>query len=122
MVHKAHQTAAAYEEDLSEFDTTGLTATYANNWKAPFVEEAHIKIACEYINEYEIKENGTLLIIGAIKEIFLPEETLNEDGWINLETAQGTTINGLDGYAAPKIIDRLDYAKPDKTPTSLLYK
>lgn len=120
IITNSHQTAAAYHEDISEFTATGLTSEYLNKWKAPFVKEAHIKIACEFINEYKIKENGTLLIIGAIKEIFIPEETLCDDGWINLEIADGIAINGLDSYSAPKLFNRFAYAKPDKKPSSIL--
>ncbi|AWH73168.1 flavin oxidoreductase [Dokdonia sp. Dokd-P16] len=119
IVSQSHQTAAAYEENVSEFDATGLQTEYLNNWKAPFVKQAHIKIACKYVNEYSIKENGTILMIGAIKEIFMPDNCLDKDGWIDLEASMGVTINGLDGYASPKLIDRFSYAKPDKQPTSI---
>lgn len=119
IIKASHQTAASYDKGISEFEATGLTATHLNEWKAPFVQEAHIQIACEYVNEYEIKENGTLLVVGAIKEIFIPEDTLAADGWIDLEKANGIAINGLDSYAAPARIDRLSYAKPDIIPTSL---
>lgn len=119
IITNAHQTAAAYGEKVSEFDTTGLTSEYINNCKAPFLKEAHIKIACEYVNEYEIKENGTLLVVGAIKEVFIPEETLAQDGYIHLAAASGVSINGIDSYAAPAHLDRLSYAKPDTTSKSI---
>jgi len=119
IVLQSHQTAAAYERDISEFKATGLETAYLNNWKAPYVKEAHIKIACEYVNEYEIKENGTLFIIGAIKGIIMPDDCLHEDGWVNLESSMGVTINGIDSYASPKLIDRYSYAKPAKLPTSI---
>lgn len=122
IIKNAHQTAARYDADISEFDATGLTSTYLNDWIAPFLEEAHIKIACEYVTEYEIKENGTVLIVGAIKEIYLPEKTLSTDGWINLEVVNGVTINGLDSYGEPQLLDRLAYAKPEKTPISIITK
>lgn len=122
IIKNAHQTAARYDEHISEFDATQLDANYIDTFKAPFVAQAHIKIACEYVNEYAIKENGTVLIVGAIKEIFLPENILKNDGWINLEAANGVTINGLDSYSKPKLLDRLAYAKPDKAPTSILNK
>lgn len=119
IVRPAHQTAARYDTAISEFKAVGLTAEYRNNVKAPFVKEAHIKMACEYLNEYAIVENGTLLIVAAIKEIHLPENTVGADGWINLEMAQGVAINGLDSYAAPQLIDRLAYAKPDEDVRSI---
>lgn len=116
---KAHQTAARYESNTSEFDATGLTEDYVHGFKAPFLAEAHIRIACEYINEYPIVENGTVLVIGAIKDIYLPEHSLHSDGWINLALVDGVTVNGLDSYARTEVIDRLSYAKTDKDITSI---
>jgi len=45
-----------------------------------------------------------------------------EDGWIDLSEANGVTINGLDSYSQPQLLDRLQYAKPDKPTTSILKK
>ncbi len=120
LIKQAHQTAASYGEETSEFEKTGLTSEVLNHFKAPFVKEAHIKIGCEYVNEYRITENDTILVIGAIKEIHIPQNTLMEDGWIDLSKANGVTINGLDGYAAAHLIDRYSYSKPEKDIISLL--
>jgi len=54
IIKEAHQTSARYDATISEFDATGLTAEFIGNHKAPFVKEAHIKIACRYVNEYPI--------------------------------------------------------------------
>ncbi len=123
IIEEAHQTSARYDTQVSEFDATGLTAEFIKDFKAPFVVEAHIKIACRYVNEYHIKENGTLLVVGAMEDIYLPEGIHDtEDGWIDLSKARGVTINGLDSYAEPQLLDRLQYAKPDTPTTSILKK
>ncbi len=122
IIKNAHQTAARYDEHISEFDAVGLDANYIDSCKAPFVAQAHIKIACKFVNEYAIKENGTVLIVGAINEVFLPESALENDGWINLEATKGVTINGLDSYSKPQLLDRLSYAKPDHPITSIRNK
>ncbi|WP_299767404.1 flavin reductase family protein [uncultured Dokdonia sp.] len=122
IIKEAHQTSARYDAAISEFDATGLTAEFLGNHKAPFVKEAHIKIACRYINEYSIEENSTVLMVGAIEDIYLPEGVHTEDGWIDLSEANGVTINGLDSYSQPQLLDRLQYAKPDKPTTSILKK
>ena len=122
IIDKAHQTAARYEKDESEFVKTGLTEEYLNKHHAPFVKEAFVKIACEYVNEYPIVENGTLLIVAAITDIYLPEYSYTNDGWIDLNRVQGVTINGLDSYSAPTLLDRFSYAKPDQTVQSILKK
>lgn len=120
MVKKAHHTAAKYEEGISEFEKSKLTESYLDGFKAPYVKESPIKIGCRYMNEYEIKENGCLLIIGAIEHIYLPEESVAEDGWVHLDKTKAVSCVGLDGYALPKIIERLAYARPGEQSKSIL--
>ncbi|MEP2238893.1 MAG: flavin reductase [Maribacter sp.] len=116
MIKEAHHTAASYDEDISEFSKTNLTETYLNDFQAPYVQESAIKIGCSYVNEYEIKENGCLLIIGAIEHLYLPEHSIQEDGWLSLDKADTVAINGLDAYALPQLLARFAYAETD-TPT-----
>ena len=122
IIAQAHQTAGRYDENVSEFEATGLTPQFNDSTKAPFVQEAFIKIACEYVNEYAIQENGTLLMVGKILDIYLPETSLEQDGWVNLGKTNGVTINGLDSYSKPTLLDRFSYAKPDQNVQSILNK
>jgi flavin reductase (DIM6/NTAB) family NADH-FMN oxidoreductase RutF len=119
MIKDAHHTAANYDEYISEFSKTNLTESYLDDFHAPYVSQSSIKLGCRYINEYEIKENGCLLIIGAIEHIYLSDDILEEDGWVNLEKAGTVSIIGLDGYALPKILNRFNYAKPNEPTTPL---
>jgi len=114
IIKDAHHTAASYDEDISEFSKTNLTETYLDNFQAPYVKESAIKLGCSYVNEYEIKENGCLLIIGAIEHVYLPDDILQNDGWLQLDKAQTVSINGLDAYALPQLLARFAYAKPDE--------
>lgn len=114
MIEKAHQTAAKYEKGVSEFKETGLEEEYLNNFHAPYVKQSTIKMGCRYINEYLIKENSTTLIIAEIEHLYFEEGIQMPDGWLRLEDADSVTINGLDGYALPVLIDRFHYAKPGK--------
>ncbi len=118
-IKNAHQTAASYAENVSEFDTAHLTPQHVGNFEAPFVQEAQVKFSCRYTNEYPIKENGTILIVGNIEDVYLPKDTLTSDGWIQLEKAESVTINGLDAYSSVQLIDRFSYAKPDKNLSSI---
>lgn len=120
IISAAHHTSAKYDEDISEFAKSGLTESYLDDFKAPYVAESPIKIGCRYINEYEIKENECLLIIGAIEHIYLPEECMAEDGWVHLDKTNAISAVGLDGYALPKIIERFAYARPNEPSKSIL--
>ena len=113
-IKEAHKTSAKYEGNVSEFDKTLLSKECLDDFKAPYVKQSRIKMGCEFVNEYFIKENDCHFIIGKIKHIYVDDHIQAEDGWLNLERAQTVCIDGLDGYALPQILNRFTYAKPDE--------
>jgi hypothetical protein len=52
------------------------------------------------------------LVVASIEKIFLQKTLLMEDGWVRLDLGDVVTINGLDGYAKPTLLDRFAYARP----------
>ena len=110
-IEDAHHTSARYPETISEFDVTKLEKEFKEGYSAPFVKSSKIKLGCKFLNQYEIKENNTLLMVAEINDIFFEENIIQKDGWLNLDTAKTVTVNGLDGYALPKLVDRFKYAK-----------
>jgi len=110
----AHHTSAKYPATTSEFDQTNLVPENKLNFNAPFVKGAPIQMACHYQNEYLIKENDTLLIVGSIQHLFISDRMVGDDGWATLEKEDIVTISGLDGYALPQLIERFEYARPKK--------
>jgi len=123
-VHKelildAHHTAAKYEESISEFDKTNLTEHYLDKFHAPYVKESEIKIGCKYVNEYLLKENECVLVIGAVEHIYLPEDIIQKDGWVKLDEIDTIANIGIDGYALPQLLKRFGYAKPNETTQEL---
>ena len=121
IIKSAHQTSAKYDGEISEFTQTGLTEEYLEGFDAPYVKESVIKLGCTYENEYYLKENDCIFIIGNITQIHIDESIQNEDGWLNLEQAGSVAINGLDGYAFPQILNRFSYAKPDEDVDAIGY-
>lgn len=111
-IEDAHHSSAKYAEDISEFDQTNFEAEYKANCLAPFVKGAPVQIACRYVNDYLIKENDTLLVVGAIEHLFVQEEMLLEDGYVQLDKGEVVTVNGIDGYALPQLLARFPYARP----------
>jgi flavin reductase (DIM6/NTAB) family NADH-FMN oxidoreductase RutF len=110
-IKDAHHTSARYPSIISEFDMTGLEKEFIDDFKAPYVKSSKIKLGCKFINKYEIKENNTLLIVAEINDIYCDNNIIQEDGWLSLDKAKTVTINGLDGYALPALLDRFKYAK-----------
>ncbi len=108
---QAHQTSARYEKDISEFDSCELTTEFTEKIKAPYVKESKIKIGLKYVEEQEIKYNGTIFIVGEIIEIMFPNDVVAKDGYVDIEKAGTIAISGLDSYHEIKRIARLAYAK-----------
>ena len=116
IIEDAHHTSAKYPDEVSEFTKTGLEEEFLGNFPAPFVKGAKIRLGCKFLNQYEIKENDTLLLVSAIEHVFIADEEIQqEDGWLKLENANTVTINGLDGYATTSLIERYAYARPKKS-------
>jgi flavin reductase (DIM6/NTAB) family NADH-FMN oxidoreductase RutF len=111
-IEDAHHTSAKYPEHISEFDQTNLESEKKEGWKAPYVKGASIQLGCRYLNEYFIKENDTLFVIGSIEHIYIEEALLGKDGWVQLDKGNIVSINGLDGYALPTLLERFEYARP----------
>lgn len=113
---RAHQTSARYPSDVSEFDATQLTEENKPGIYAPFVKESSIQITASFRQKIDIEANGTVMIIGKINHITIPENCVSEDGFIDLEKAGTITCSGLDSYHTTKRLSRLSYAKPGKEP------
>jgi len=116
---QAHQTSARYERNISEFEACQLTPEYTETIKAPYVKESKIKVGLKFLEEQEIKSNGTMFIIGEIQEIILPDDATLTDGYVDIEKAGTIAISGLDSYHETKRISRLSYAKPGIKPKEI---
>ena len=112
ILEDAHHTSAKYDVSISEFDMTNLEEEYKDGFIAPFVKGCPIQMAMEYVEEYPIKANNTILLIGRINKLYVPDDLLEKDGFINLSKGKVATINGLDGYAVPELKTRLEYQRP----------
>ncbi|GGI57706.1 flavin reductase family protein [Winogradskyella haliclonae] len=112
IIEDAHHTSAKYAKSVSEFDVTKLEEEYKNEFPAPFVKGCPIQIAMQYQEEYHIKVNNTILLVGKIEKLYVENELLEKDGFINLSKGKVATINGLDAYAVPELKTRLEYQRP----------
>ena len=110
----AHQTSARYPKELSEFSAVGLTPEWHSEIKVPFVAESAIKWLMKFREKHDLTINGTHLVIGEIMEVHIPEDILQEDGFIDIEKAGTLTCSGLDSYHKTQKISRLSYAKTDR--------
>ncbi|CAL2085494.1 Flavin oxidoreductase [Tenacibaculum sp. 190524A05c] len=112
---QAHHTSAKYDKSISEFDMTNLTPEYKNDFYAPFVKECPVQIGMKYLEEYYIKANDTIMVVGEIQFFYVNDDMLSEqDGFLDLAKGNVATINGLDAYAVPESNTRYEYQRPKK--------
>lgn len=119
MVRQAHQTSARYPSDVSEFDAVGLSQYKSTLLNAPYVEESKVRIGMQLRSIQEIVLNKTELVIGEIIEVQMDNKYVLEDGFIELEPMNGVVVSGVDAYHSTQTIDRLSYAKPDASASSI---
>ena len=114
IIEDAHHTSAKYEEAISEFDITALEDVYLNDCIAPFVKGSPVQMEMKFIEEYNIKSNNVIHIIAEIKNLYIKDDILKQDGFLDLAKAKVAAINGLDAYAIAKNNTRFNYQRPKK--------
>ena len=112
IIEDAHHTSAKYKETISEFDITSLEDEYHDDCIAPFVKGSPVQMEMKFIEEYHIKSNNVIHIIAEIKNLYVKDEIIQEDGFLNLSKAKVAAINGLDAYAIARNNTRFDYQRP----------
>jgi flavin reductase (DIM6/NTAB) family NADH-FMN oxidoreductase RutF len=114
IIKDAHHTSAKYKKNISEFDVTNLETDYKDDFYAPFVKDCPIQLAMDYVETHDIKANNTKLVIGKIQGLYIKNELLQNDGFIDLSKGKIATINGLNGYSIPELKERHEYQRPIK--------
>jgi len=109
-----HQTSAKFPEEVSEFQACGFEEEYVSDHAAPFVKEAIVKVAMRFVSQQELNVNGTILVIGALHQIMVDDESINSEGFFNPEKADVLTCAGLDAYTRVVMTGRWSYARPDQ--------
>lgn len=113
----AHYTSANFAAEVSEFDACGFTAEYRDGFAAPYVAGSPVSIGLRLQQELPIA-NGTVLLVGAVEHVYLPEEGLRPDGTLDLVTLGTACISGLDGYHAVQPPVRFAYARVGQPPVT----
>ncbi|MFT5751040.1 MAG: flavin reductase (DIM6/NTAB) family NADH-FMN oxidoreductase RutF [Flavobacteriales bacterium] len=112
-IEKAHYTSAKFDAGVSEFERCGLTEEYIVGYPAPYVDESTFKMSLRFVQALEIPLNDTVLMIGEIEHLILPE-TVNGD--IDLEQTQSVGISGLNSYYELKKVGHHPYVRTTDVP------
>ena len=119
MVEQAHQTAARYAPEESEFDATGLCPVWLDNFAAPMVREANVRLGLELRQHMKLAINHTHLVIGEVVLACVPEQACRADSSLDLGAAGSVALSGLDTYHTGGKQRRMAYAKPGLPPREI---
>lgn len=113
---RAHYTSAKFDKGVSEFEQCGLAREHKEGFPAPFVRESRLKAGLHLRDTVPIKLSGTVLIIGEIAHLILPEDALKTSYAPDLERLQATGVSGLYEYYSLAPFKELPYARVTELP------
>jgi len=114
-IKNAHYTSAKFHLDVSEFNRCNLSEEYIKDFIAPFVKESTFKIGMRFVEAIDIKINNTVLVVGKIEHLILPDTSLIA-GDVDLEAANSVGISGLNSYYSLKKIGNFPYVRVNEVP------
>lgn len=115
-VERAHFTSVKFDRDVSEFEKCKFTEEFIEGFAAPFVKESSIKTGMRLADEIFLRLNNTILIIGEVLHLMVPENTIHDDGNVDLNAVADVCISGLDTYHKVEKIKTFPYAKTSNLP------
>ena len=115
-ISKAHYTSAKFDRSVSEFQACGFNSEYINEFSAPFVSESKCKFALELREMIPIQLNGTILVIGEIRDIYINDDVLSDDLQVDLAQLDTVGISGLNRYYSLQFEKELPYARVEDLP------
>lgn len=111
-----HYTSAKFDKNQSEFKYCKFTEWYEDGFQAPFVKESNLNVGLKYQESVHIKANNTIMIIGSVEHVFVKEDAISEEGYIDLEKLKSTGIGGLNSYYRLRKINSYPYARLSELP------
>ena len=110
----AHQCSARYPKNVSEFEATGLTPHFEEDFPAPFVAESRLRIGLTLEDLIPIPANGTQLIVGRVVLIQIADGLLLDHGHLDFDAMECLASTALDTYFKIQPLARYRHAKPDQ--------
>lgn len=110
-IENSHATSAKYPETESEYKNCDFKEQWLDGFNAPFVEESALKIGLSFVQSINIEINKTSLIIGQVEHLFVDDNKISEEGYIDLETINSIGVSGLNNYYQLKKVDTFPYAR-----------
>lgn len=95
---QAHATSAKFAAEQSEFDICNFTEQWLSSFGAPFVQESLLKIGLSFVQAIPISINDTTMIIGQVEHLFIEDNVISNEGYIDLSHIDSVGVGGLNVY------------------------
>lgn len=98
MTKEAHYTSAKFDAEESEFKECGFIPEYVDGFDAPFVKQSKLKMGLKLVDQYPIRQNGTILLVGEIQHLIVADDAITSEGYLQLDKLNVAGISGLNSY------------------------
>lgn len=115
-IQQAHYTSVKFDKNVSEFEQCQFSEEYLHDFPCPFVRESQIKIGMKWTEEFIIKSNNTIFMVGKVQCIILPDSVLADTGHLDLNSVNDVCISGCDQYHTVQKIAQFPHAKKENLP------
>ena len=115
----SHYTSAKFKPEESEFEKCNFNEEYKSEFIAPYVKESYLQIGMKFQEEIPVKTNNTTMIVGSVEQLHISKNSINNDGYIDLEKLNSTGIGGLNSYYSLTKIGTYPYARTSELPDDL---
>lgn len=114
--HQAHYTSAKFGDGVSEFSECRFDEEFLMGFEAPYVKQCSIKIGLKLVETLPIKSNNCMMIIGSVEHLFIPDELISDEGYVDLDQNNGVGIGGLNTYYKLEKVAQYPYARVNELP------
>lgn len=115
-IEKAHYTSAKLERKQSEFDLMKIEKKFILDFHAPFVKNSAIKIGMQLIESIPLP-NGCIFVVGEVRLIEFPDESINDKGQIDLASYNCAGLSGLNTYYSLSKLATFPYVRTNEIPS-----
>lgn len=114
-IKKAHYTSGKFLQEESEFDKMKIEKDFIGDFPAAFVKESPVKIGMKFLEGIPLP-NRCIFMIGSVELLIVPDQSIKEDGQLNLADCFAVGISGLNTYYGLNKLETFPYVQINEVP------
>ena len=114
IIDRSHSCSFKFSDGESEFEKCQLKEKFLPGFNAPFVAESNVSLAMKYLRHFPIDENGVIMVIGKLDQIYVKNNFIQKNGEINFSASQSVGVAGNNTYYSMNKLKTLEYISANK--------